>query len=205
MGKRGAKIVKPAAPTRLPAKGKQGHPRRTPQHIADPAGLNDTYNDDDIIPERMAKNDEGNSEKQWLIRWKSLPASSQTWKPLENLCGCEAFISPFNEERKANKRADLENRKRARETDETERQEKQKSVSGTAVLDYTTSAPSQAQTGRRTSVVWTAFTEDGEEPGFAPMCPAQSKWCCLWNSNQTLQWHNQFACTCHGMSQRVVC
>ena len=36
------------------------------------------------------------------------------------------------------------------------------------------------------------------------MCPEQSKWCCLWNSNQTLQWHYQFAYTCYGMSQRVV-
>ena len=122
MGKRGAKIVKPAAPTRLPAKEKQGHPRRTPQHVADPAGLCDTYDVDDIVAERMAKKDKGNSEKQWLVQWKGFPASAQTWDPLENLSGCEAFIAQFNEERTANERADLEKRKRARETDEAERQ-----------------------------------------------------------------------------------
>ena len=44
MGKCGAKIVRRAAPTRLLANGKQGHPRRTPQHIAYPAGSCDTYN-----------------------------------------------------------------------------------------------------------------------------------------------------------------
>ena len=43
MENRGVK-PKPKAPaTRLPAKGKPGRPRRTPQHIADPAGLCDTY------------------------------------------------------------------------------------------------------------------------------------------------------------------
>ena len=127
MGKRGANIVKPAAPTRLPAKRKLGHPRRTPQHIADPAGLCDTYNVDDIIAERMAKNDKGDSEKQWLVQWKGFPASAQTWEPLENLSGCEAFIARFNEEREANEQADLEKRKKARETDEADRQKKKKS------------------------------------------------------------------------------
>ena len=63
MGNRGVK-QKPKAPaTRLPAKGKPVGPRRTPQHIADPAGLCDTYDVEDIIAERMAKNDKGNSEK----------------------------------------------------------------------------------------------------------------------------------------------
>ena len=71
MGKRDVKTVKPAAPTRLPAKGNQGHPRRTPQLIADPAGLCDTYDVADNIAERMA-NDE----------WKGFPASAQTWEPV---------------------------------------------------------------------------------------------------------------------------
>ena len=167
MGKRDVKTVKPAAPTRLPAKGNQGHPRRTPQLIADPAGLCDTYDVADNIAERMANDDKGNSEKQWLVQWKVSPASAQTWEPLENLSGCESFIARFNQERKANERANLEKRKGARETDEAERQKKERSESGTAILDCTTSAPSQARTGRRSSVVWTAFTEDGEEPGFA--------------------------------------
>ena len=135
MGKRGAKIVKPAAPTRVPAKGKQGHPRRTPQHNADPAGLCDTYGVDDIIAERMAKNDKGNSGKQWRLHWKGFPASAQTWEPLENLSGCEVFIARFNEEREANERADLQKRKRAGERDEAERQKRQKSESATAISD----------------------------------------------------------------------
>ena len=114
MGTRGVK-PKPKAPaTRLPGKGKPGRPRRTPQHIADPAGLCDTYDVEDIIAERMAKNDKGNSEKQWLVQWKGFPASGQTWEPLENLSGCEAFIARFNEEREANERADLEKRKRTK-------------------------------------------------------------------------------------------
>ena len=159
---------KPKAPaTRLPAKEKQGRPRRTPQHIADPAGLCDTYDVEDTIAERMGKNDKGNSEKQWLVQWKGVPACAQTWEPLENLSGCEAFIARFNEEREANERADLEKRKRRRDAQEEERQKKQTSESGTALLDSATSAPLQAQTGRRTSVVWTAFTEDSEDPGFA--------------------------------------
>ena len=167
MGNRGVK-PKPKAPaTRLPAKGKPGQPRRTPQHIADPAGLCDTYDVEDIIAERMAENDKGNSEKQWLVQWKGFPASVQTWEPLENLSGCEAFIARFNEEREANERADLEKRKRTRDAQEEERQKKEKSESGTALLDSATSAPLQAQTRRQTSVVWTAFTEDGEDPGFA--------------------------------------
>ena len=91
MRKRGATIIKQVAPFRLPAKGKEGHPRRTPQHIADLAGLCDTYDVDDIIAERMAKNDTGNSEKQWLVKWKGFPASAQTWEPLENLSGFEAL------------------------------------------------------------------------------------------------------------------
>ena len=119
MGNSGVK-PKPKAPaTRLQAKGKPGRPRRTPQHIAADV--------EDIIAERMAKNDKGNSEKQWLVQWKGFPASAQT----------------------------------------EERQKKQKSESGTALLDSATSAPLQAQTGRRTPVVWTAFTEDGDDPGFA--------------------------------------
>ena len=60
----------------------------------------------------MAKNNKGNSEKQWLVQWKGFPASAQTWEPLENLSGCEAFIARFNEEREANERADLQKRKR---------------------------------------------------------------------------------------------
>ena len=76
-------------------------------------------------------------------------------------------MARFNEEREANERADLEKRKRTTNAQEEERQKKQKSESGTALLDSATSAPLQAQTGRRTSVVWTAFTEDGEDPGFA--------------------------------------
>ena len=126
MGDRGVK-PKPKAPaTRLPAKGKPGRPRRTPQHIADPAGLCDTYDVEDIIAERMAKNDKGNSEKQWLVQWKGFPASTQTWELLENLSGCEAFIARFNEEREANERFDLEKRKITRDAQEKERQKKQK-------------------------------------------------------------------------------
>ena len=78
MGNRGVKLKPKSPATRLPAKGKPGQPRRTPQHIADPAGLCDTYNVEDIIAERMAKNDKGNSEKQWLVQWKGFPASAQT-------------------------------------------------------------------------------------------------------------------------------
>ena len=89
----------------------------------------------------MAKNDKGNSEKQWLVQWKGFPASAQTWEPLENLSGCEAFIARFNEEREANERADLEKRRRTRDAQEEERQKKQKSESGTALLDSATSAP----------------------------------------------------------------
>ena len=167
MGNRGVK-PKPKAPaTRLPAKGKPGRPRRTPQHIEDPVGLCDTYHVEDIIAECMAKNDKGNSEKQWLVQWKGFPDSAQTWEPLENLSGCEAFIVRFNEEREANERADLEKRQGTRDAQDEERQKKQKSESGTALLDSATLAPLQAQTGRRTSVVWTAFTEGGEDPGFA--------------------------------------
>ena len=66
-----------------------------------------------------------------------------------------------------NERADLEKCKRTIYAQEEERQKKQKSECGTALLDSATSAPLQAQTGRRTSVVWTAFTEDGEDSGFA--------------------------------------
>ena len=154
MGNRGVK-PKPKAPaTRLPAKGKPGQPRRTPQHIADPAGLCDTYDVEDIIAERMAKNHKGNSEKQWLVQWRGFPASAQTWEPPENFSGCEAFIARFNEEREANERADPEKGKRTRDAQEEKRQKKQKSESGTgALLDSATSAPLQAQTGRRTSVV----------------------------------------------------
>ena len=55
--------MKPNAPaTRLGAKGKQVQQRNTAQHIVEPAGLADTYNVDDVIAERMAKNDKGNSE-----------------------------------------------------------------------------------------------------------------------------------------------
>ena len=152
MGNRGVK-TKPRAPaTRLQAKRKPGQPRRTPQHIADPAGLCNTYDAEDIIAERMAKSDKGNSEKQWLVQWKGFPASAQTWEPLENLSGCEAFIARSNEEREANEQADLEKRMRTRDAQEEERQKKQKSESGTALLDSATSAPLQAQTGRRTSV-----------------------------------------------------
>ena len=159
MGNRGVK-PKPKAPaTRLPAKGKPGRPRRTPQHIADPAGLCDTYDVEDIIAERMAKNDKGNSEKQWLVEWKGFPASAQTWEPLENLSGCEAFIARFNEEREANERADLEKRKRTRDAQEEEREKKQKSESGTALLDSATSAPLQGQQSQNHHTVEGADSE----------------------------------------------
>ena len=167
MGNHGVK-PKPKAPaTRLPAKEKSGRPLCTPQHIADPAGLCDTYDVEDIIAERMARNDKGNSEKHWLVHWKTFPASAKTWELLENLSGCQAFIARSNDDREANERADLQKQKRTRDAQEEERQKKQKSESGTALLDSATSAPLQAQTGLRTSVVWTAFTEDGEDPGFA--------------------------------------
>ena len=106
-------------------------------------------------------------QNAWLVQWKGFPASAQTWEPLENLSGCEAFIARFNEEGEANERADLEKRKRTRDAQEEERQKKGKTEYGTTLLDSATSAPLQAQTGRRTSVVCTAFTEDGEDPGFA--------------------------------------
>ena len=148
------------------SQGKTGATSPHPTTHCRPCELCDTYDVEDIIAERTAKNDKGNSERVEK-QWKGFPASAQTWEPLENLSGCEAFIARLNEECEANERADLEKRKKTSDAQEEERQKKQKSESGTALLDSATSAPLQAQTGRRTSVVWTAFTEDGEDPGFA--------------------------------------
>ena len=68
MGNHGLKSKPTALATRLQAKEKQGRPRHTPQHIANPAGLCDTHDADDSITERMARNHKGNREKQWAIQ-----------------------------------------------------------------------------------------------------------------------------------------
>ena len=87
--------------------------------------------------------------------------------PLKHGSRLRISVAVRSSSHEANEQDDLEKRKRTRDAQEEKRQKKQKSESGTALLDFATSAPLQGQTGRRTSVVWTAFTEDGEEPGFA--------------------------------------
>ena len=99
-GRRGKSVAKPAAAKRLAPKGQTGKPLRTPHHLADPHGQSDTYEMDNIVAERMAKNPAtGISEKQWHVHWKGYPVSARTWEPLEQLSGCEQIISRFNEER----------------------------------------------------------------------------------------------------------
>ena len=94
MGKRGpqpkAKAVAPPAP--LKAKGK-GQQKRTPTSAFDPAAKDDdVYQCERIVGKRLAK-----GITVYCVKWAGYDTKDNTWEPLENLAGCESFISDFNQ------------------------------------------------------------------------------------------------------------
>ena len=173
MGRRGKSVAKPAAPQRLPPKGQTGKPLRTPHHLADPHGQSDTYEVEDIVAERMAKNPAtGISEKQWHVHWKGYPVSARTWEPLEHLSGCEQFISRFNEEREQQEQEyEQQRKKKKRDAEQSATTESAESLSQAALTSAMLITPNSSSC--RTSTVWLAFT-DASQPGFA-QCTLQRK------------------------------
>ena len=157
MGKRGPqpKAAPKPKPGRLPPRGAANGPKRTPNHIADPAGNSDMYIVEDILSERSVKTADGTHQKEWLVKWKDYGHKDNTWEPLSNLSGCESYIRRFNEEKqRMNEEAakERESRKRQREA-EAETHASQPSQS--SAVD--TSETPVGMQGKKTSVVWNAF------------------------------------------------
>ena len=79
-----------AAPPALKPHGTVGGLRRTPKHIADPAGGDERYYFEKIVSTRYFE-----GVQQFLIRWSGYTAADDSWEPIEHLAGEEAAVKEF--------------------------------------------------------------------------------------------------------------
>lgn len=133
MGKPGPKPKQSKQqPQRLAPQGRAGGPKRTPKHIADAVAGQDLYNVADIIATQLCKNASGVPERQWLVRWEGYGPEGDTWEPLGNLAGCEAFVRRFEDEQRKKEEADAKEKELAR---------KEKQLHKTTAAAAATAAP----------------------------------------------------------------
>ena len=97
MGKRGPKPANAAQTPPAPPKPKgKGPIKRTPTSAFDPAAKDDdVYQCERIVAQRLAK-----GVTQYQVKWAGYESKDNTWEPIENLAGCEAFIAEFMEREK---------------------------------------------------------------------------------------------------------
>lgn len=181
--------TKPLAPE---GKGK----KRTPQSSFDPVAGKDVYEPEAIVAKRTAK-----GVMQWQVKWVGYDNEANTWEPIEHLAGCEDMIAEFEEAERKKNEATLAAEKALKERKKKEEEQKRQAAirdsaarlnageetggdSETAPITLDddqqqgrTSATNKVYKDRpskRTSEVWSCFTEKGAKAKHA-LCTLPSR------------------------------
>eukprot|EP00242_Pyramimonas_sp_CCMP2087_P010878 CAMPEP_0198202854 /NCGR_PEP_ID=MMETSP1445-20131203/6081_1 /TAXON_ID=36898 /ORGANISM="Pyramimonas sp., Strain CCMP2087" /LENGTH=485 /DNA_ID=CAMNT_0043873975 /DNA_START=35 /DNA_END=1492 /DNA_ORIENTATION=+ len=147
---RKAALSAPAAPA----------PKRTSLHIADPAQGRDEYIIDHIVHRQQQK-----GIRMWRVRWRGFGPENDTYEPLENLAGCEAYIAVYEKKREAEnlaKDAAQASSKSAKDA-ACKAAAEHKETHDAAIASEREEKKSANKTSRRTAPAWKHF-EDGPDP-----------------------------------------